>query len=59
MIFNIIITIVLFIALIAAMYNMLIGIRSKDEGLIVICGIGAGLLGTLFGITLGSILFNI
>lgn len=59
MIFNIILIIILFIALISAMYNIIVGIRTKDDKLIVICGIGAGLIGMLFGVALGSILFNI
>ena len=59
MIFSIILTIILFIALISAMYNVIVGIRTNDDKLIVICGIGAGLIGMLFGVALGSILFNI
>lgn len=59
MIFNIILTIILFITLIATMYNVIVGIRIKNDKLIALCGIGAGLIGILFGITLGSILFNI
>ena len=59
MIFNIILTIILFIALITAMYNIIVGIRIKDDRLIVLCGIGAGLIGMLFGVVLSSILFNI
>lgn len=59
MIFNIILTIILFIALIFTMYNVIVGIRTNDDKLIVLCGIGAGLIGMLFGVALGSILFNI
>ena len=59
MIFNIIVTIILFIALIAAMYNVIVGVRTKDDRLVVLCGIAAGLIGMLFGVVLGSILFNI
>ena len=59
MIFNIILTIILFIALITTMYNIIVGVRTKDDRLIVICGIGAGLIGMLFGVALSSILFNI
>ena len=59
MIFNIIFTIIVFIALITAMYNIIVGIRTKDNRLIVLCGIGAGLIGMLFGIALSSILFSI
>lgn len=59
MIFNIILAVILFIALIAAMYNVIVGVRTNDDRLIVICGIAAGLIGMLFGVVLGSILFNI
>ena len=59
MIFNIILTIILYIALITAMYNIIVGIRTKDDRLVIICGIGAGLIGILFGVALSSILFNI
>ena len=41
------------------MYNVIVGIRTNDDKLIVLCGIGAGLIGMLFGVALGSILFNI
>ena len=59
MIFNIIITIILFVALITLMYNVIVGVRTKDDKLIVLCGIGAGLTGMMFGVALSSILFNI
>lgn len=59
MIFNIILAVILFIALIAAMYNVIVGVRTKDDRLVVLCGIAAGLIGMLFGVVLGSILFNI
>lgn len=59
MIFNIILAIILFIALIAAMYNVIVGVRTNDDRLTVLCGIAAGLIGMLFGVVLGSILFNI
>ena len=59
MVFNIILAIILFIALIAAMYNVIVGVRTKDDRLVVLCGIAAGLIGMLFGVVLGSILFNI
>lgn len=59
MIFNIILTIILFITLIATMYNVIVGIRINDDKLTVLCGIGAGLIGMLFGVALSSILFNI
>lgn len=62
MIFNIIntiFTITLSIALIATMYNIIVGIRIKSYQLIVLSGIEAGLIGMLFGLALSSILFNI
>lgn len=59
MIFNIIITIILFILLIAAMHNFIVGIRIKAYQLSILSGIEAGLIGLLFGLALGSILFNI
>ena len=59
MIFRIIYAVILFISLIIAMYNVIIGVRTNDDKLIVICGIGAGLIGMMFGLVLGSILFNI
>ena len=59
MIFKIVLTIILFISLITAMYNVIVGVRIKDDRLIVICGIASGLIGMLFGVALSSILFNI
>lgn len=59
MIFKIILTVILFITLITLMYNVIVGVRTNDDKLIVLCGIGSGLVGMLFGVVLGSILFNI
>lgn len=59
MIFNIILTTILFIVLITLMYNVIVGVRNNDDKLIVLCGIGSGLTGMLFGMALGSILFSI
>ena len=59
MIFKIIITIILYIALITLMYNVIVGVREKDDKLIILCGIGSGLVGMLFGVALSSILFTI
>lgn len=59
MIFKIVITVISFIALSTLMYNIIVGIRAKDDKLTVLCGIGAGLIGIVFGISLSSILFNI
>ena len=62
MIFNIIntiLTIILFIALIATTYNIIVGIRIKAYKLIVLSGIEAGLIGMLFSLALSSILSNI
>lgn len=58
MVFKIILTVILFIALITLMYNVIIGVRNNDDKLIVLCGISSGLIGLMFGIALGSILFN-
>ena len=38
---------------------MLVGVRTKDDRLAVLCGIGSGLVGFLLGIALGSILFKL
>lgn len=57
MIFKIIFAVILFIALITLMYNVIVGVRTKDDKLIVLCGIGSGLIGMIFGVILGSILF--
>ena len=59
MIFKIILTVILFIALISLMYNVIVGVRTNDDRLVVLCGIGSGLVGMLFGVVLSSILFNI
>ena len=59
MIFKIILTVILFIALITLMYNVIVGVRTNDDRLIVLCGIGSGMVGMLLGVVLGSILFNI
>lgn len=57
MIFKIIVAVILFIALITLMYNVIVGVRTKDDKLIVLCGIGSGLAGMMFGVILGSIVF--
>lgn len=57
MILKIIFAVILFIALITLMYNVIVGVRTKDDKLIVLCGIGAGLIGMMFGVILGSIVF--
>lgn len=57
MIFKIIFAVILFIMLIILMYNVIVGVRTKDDKLIVLCGIGSGLIGMIFGVILGSILF--
>lgn len=57
MIFKIIIAVILFIALITLMYNVIVGVRTKDDKLTVLCGIGSGLAGMMFGVILGSIVF--
>ena len=57
MIFKIIVATILFIALITLMYNVIVGVRTKDDKLIILCGIGSGLAGMMFGVILGSIVF--
>lgn len=57
MILTIIVAVILFIALITLMYNVMVGVRTKDDKLIILCGIGTGLTGMMFGVILGSILF--
>lgn len=59
MIFKIIITIILYIALITLMYNVIVGVRTKDDKLTIMCGIGSGITGMLFGVALSSIIFTI
>lgn len=58
MVLKLIFSIILFVSLITLMYNLIVGVRTKDDKLIVLCGIGAGLIGMLFGVVLGNILFN-
>lgn len=57
MVLKIIFAIILFVSLITLMYNLLVGVRTKDDKLIVLCGIGSGLIGMMFGVILGNILF--
>ena len=57
MIFKIIVAVILFIALITLMYNVIVGVRTKDDKLTILCGIGSGLAGMMFGVILGSIVF--
>lgn len=59
MIFKIILAVILFVALITLMYNIIVGVRTNDDKLIVLCGIGSGLTGMIFGVVLGSILFSV
>ena len=59
MIFNIVITVILCITLVLLMYNVIVGVRTKDDILTVLCGIGSGLVGMLFGLALSSILFKL
>ena len=59
LIFNIIITAILFIVLIYSMYSVIVGVKTKDDRLTVLCGIGSGLVGMLLGIALRSILFKL
>ena len=59
MIFKIIFAVILFTALITLMYNIIVGVRTNDDKLTVLCGIGSGLVGMLFGVVLGNILFSV
>lgn len=59
LIFNIIIAAILHIVLIFLMHNVIVGVRTKDDRLTVLCGIGSGLVGIFLGIALGRIIFNI
>ena len=58
MIAKIIVAIILIIALICIMYGAFEGIENNDDKLTSICSISAGLVGFLFGIILGSLIFN-
>ena len=64
MIFKIILAVILFIALITLITNVIVEVKTKNDELIVhyklivLCGIGSGLSGMLFGVVLGSILFS-
>lgn len=57
MVFKIILAVILFITLITLMYNVIVGVRTDNDKLTVLCGIGSGLTGMLFGVVLSSILF--
>lgn len=59
MIFNIIFAVILLIVLIIFIYNFIIGVRTNDYELAVLCGVCSGLIGMFFGMALSSILFNI
>lgn len=62
MIFDIILAIILFIALIIGiyvMYNTIVGIKINNNKLTVLCGIYVVLIIMLLGVVLCSILFNI
>ena len=59
MIFKIILAVSLFAALITLMYDVIVGVRTNDDELIILCGIGLGLSGMLFGVILSSIVFSI
>ena len=58
MIAKIIVAIILMIALICIMYGAFEGIKNNDDTLTSICSISAGLVGFLFGVILGSLIFN-
>ena len=57
MIAKIIAVVILIIMLILLMYGTIIGIRENDNSYAVLCSTGAGLIGLLTGVVLGSLLF--
>ena len=57
MIAKIIAATILMIALICVMYGAFEGIKNNDDKLTLICSMSAGLVGFLFGVILGSLLF--
>lgn len=57
MIGKIIAATILMIALICVMYGAFEGIKNNDGKLTLICSMSAGLIGLLFGVILGSLLF--
>lgn len=57
MIAKIIAVVILIIMLILLMYGAIIGIRENDNSYAVLCSTGAGLIGLLTGVVLGSLLF--
>lgn len=48
---------ILMITLICVMYGAFEGIKNNDDKLELICSISASLVGFLFGVILGSLLF--
>lgn len=56
MIAKIIVVFLLMIILILLMYGAVIGIKENDKAFAVICSTGAGLVGLLCGIVLGSLM---
>lgn len=59
MIVNIILTIILFILFISAVYNIIVGFKTNDNIFTILSVIQAGLIGMLFSLALSSILFTI
>lgn len=59
MILIIIRTIILFIALIFAIYGYFKGIKEKDDKLTTMCSLACGLIGFLLGLSLSGVVFNI
>ena len=57
MIAKIITATILMITLICIIYSAFKGIKNNDDKLISICSISACLVGLLFGVILGSLLF--
>lgn len=55
MIYNIIFTIIVFIAFISLIYGSVEGVRTKDDKLTILCSIGLGIVGIILGICLCGI----
>ena len=59
MVFNIIFTIIVFIAFISLIYGSVEGVRTKDDKLTILCSIWLGLVGIILGICLCGIKYLI
>lgn len=57
MVFNFILVIILYFALIAFMYLHMVGIRTKCDKLAVLCCLGSAAVSILLGVALTSMVF--